>query len=107
MLANIVAKYTIKYEQGPVGHVASAVAEDGTVIASATGFGRSDAKRQLKAALNPSTQTQAKAVPKRTSQKKRKKPGKVHNPSGIIFAAKRNIEQRKAKRAGIKGKATK
>ena len=90
--------FKIKVEKAEVGHVANAVTKDGQVIESASGFGEKDARRQLKKKMqgmkpiDPNIPRKWKAKPSR----------KIHNPSGVNFGAKKNIERYKNKRAGKK-----
>lgn len=90
---------TIKVERDAVGHVAIALDPDGQVVATATGFGASDARRRLRQILT--ARKDETVVRVRTKKSK-----KVHEPAGVIFAAKRNIERYKARRVGITPKKT-
>ena len=90
--------YVIKVEKVDVGHVARAVNEDGQIIESASGFGEKDARRQLKNKMQGMKPIDP-DIPRKWRAKQSRK---IHNPSGVIFAAKKNIERYKAKRAGKK-----
>jgi hypothetical protein len=90
------SEYSVEIIRDVVGHVAKAIGPDGEILATAEGFGAKDARRKLKAKLGHPTQTLV-VTRKRKSRK-------LHTPAGIIFAAQRNIEKARGKRAGSKNK---
>ncbi len=95
------SEFKVIVELADVGHTAKAIAHDGSVLASAVGFGERDARRQLQKRMGELRNVDP-SIPKRFPPKKKSR--KIHNPSGVIFAAKRNIEAAKAKRVGIRRK---
>src|SRR4029078_2861689 len=84
--------YKVTVEKAAVGHVAKAIAEDGTIMEVASGFGERDARRRLRAKINGSEPMNP-GIPKR---RKAKRSRKIHNPSGVIFCAKKTTQRTQA-----------